>query len=91
MKACRENHIEVVRLLLDYGCAVNAPFPNSSRENPLTLASEKGHVELVRLLLERGGNVEVCTPPPLSFSLLFNFHAIYFLVWLTATIIFVVF
>ena len=40
-QACRENHVDVVALLLDNGCSVNANFPNS-RENPLTLAAEKG-------------------------------------------------
>ena len=29
MKACRENHVEVVKLLLDYGCNPSTPFPNS--------------------------------------------------------------
>ena len=28
-QACRENHVDVVELLLDYGASVNAPFPNS--------------------------------------------------------------
>ena len=41
LQACRENHVDVVALLLDNGCSVNANFPNS-RENPLTLAAEKG-------------------------------------------------
>ena len=40
-QACRENHVDVVSLLVDNGCSVNANFPNS-RENPLTLAAEKG-------------------------------------------------
>ena len=42
LQACRENHVDVVALLLHNGCSVNANFPNS-RENPLTLASEKGY------------------------------------------------
>jgi len=54
-QACRENHVAIVELLLDYGASVNATFPNS-RENPLTLAAEKGHKELVNLLLLRGAN-----------------------------------
>lgn len=29
LQACRENHVDVVELLLDYGASVNAPFPNS--------------------------------------------------------------
>lgn len=65
-QACRENHVDIVELLLEYGASVNAPFPNS-RENPLTLAGEKGHIELVSLLLSRTANVEChtkkgCTP-----------------------------
>eukprot|EP00795_Rhopilema_esculentum_P016779 gene16779-8239_t len=54
-QACRENHVSIVKLLLNYGASVNATFPNS-RENPLTLAAEKGHKELVNLLLLRGSN-----------------------------------
>lgn len=29
LQACRENHVEVVKLLLDYGCNPSTPFPNS--------------------------------------------------------------
>ena len=47
-QACRENHVDVVALLLDNGCSVNANFPNS-RENPLTLAAEKG-LETIEML-----------------------------------------
>ena len=28
-QACRENHVDIVELLLEYGASVNAPFPNS--------------------------------------------------------------
>ena len=66
MQACRENHVDVVKLLLDYGCNPITPFPNS-RECPLTLAAEKGFTELAQLLLSRSANVEArtkkgCTP-----------------------------
>ena len=65
-QACRENHVDVVKLLLDYGCNPITPFPNS-RECPLTLAAEKGFTELAQLLLSRSANVEArtkkgCTP-----------------------------
>lgn len=29
LQACRENHVSIVELLLDYGASVNATFPNS--------------------------------------------------------------
>ena len=29
VQACRENHVEVVKLLLDYGCNPSTPFPSS--------------------------------------------------------------
>ena len=50
LQACRENHVDVVALLLDNGCSVNANFPNS-RENPLTLAAEKGTQKFTRVLV----------------------------------------
>lgn len=59
-QACRENHVDVVKLLLDYGCNPSTPFPNS-RECPLTLAAEKGYVELTQLLLLRSAHVEART------------------------------
>jgi len=52
--------VDVVRLLLDYGCNPSSPFPNS-RECPLTLAAEKGYTELTRLLLSRSAAVETRT------------------------------
>lgn len=57
VQACRENHVDVVKLLLDYGCNPSTPFPNS-RECPLTLAAEKGYMELTQLLLLRSAHVE---------------------------------
>ena len=52
--------MDVVKLLLDYGCNPSTPFPNS-RECPLTLAAEKGYVELTQLLLLRSAHVEART------------------------------
>ena len=59
-QACRENHVDVVKLLLDYGCNPSSPFPNS-RECPLTLAAEKGYTDLTQLLLSRSACVETRT------------------------------
>ena len=52
--------MDVVKLLLDYGCNPSTPFPNS-RECPLTLAAEKGYVDLTQLLLSRSAYVEART------------------------------
>ena len=45
-----EGHVEVARLLLEAGAAVNQA-PNHG-VTPLLIACEKGHVECARLLLE---------------------------------------
>ena len=69
-QACRENHVDIVELLLEHGAGVNTPFPNS-RENPMTLCAEKGHTELVKLLLGKGATHDCrtkkgCTPTYLA-------------------------
>ncbi|KAJ7049829.1 ankyrin repeat-containing domain protein [Mycena amicta] len=48
-------HLDVVRLLLEYGADVNAQ--GRLNRNALQAASEGGHLNIVRLLLEHGADV----------------------------------
>ena len=54
MFASNAGHLEVVRLLLEYGA--NPNIQNEYQLTPLIDASEKGHLEIVRLLLENGAD-----------------------------------
>lgn len=52
--ATSNNHINMVKLLLDGGADINATERFGSRREPLfRIAEEKGHIELARLLVER--------------------------------------
>ncbi|KAF7363214.1 HET-domain-containing protein [Mycena venus] len=51
--AIKSGHIEIARLLLEHGAAVNA----QGGSRPLQAASSKGDVEIARLLLEHGAKV----------------------------------
>lgn len=53
--AAGKGHLEVVRLLLDAGAAVNG-F-DSDQSTPLDVAAQGGHEKVVALLLERGADV----------------------------------
>jgi ankyrin repeat protein len=55
-EAARENHIQIVRLLLDQGA--NPLLSNGDGKTPLDLALENGHAEVAELLRDAGG------PPP---------------------------
>jgi ankyrin repeat protein len=46
-------HVELARILLEYGADATAQAKDGS--TPLHLASTEGHGEVARILLERGG------------------------------------
>ena len=46
----QNGHVDVVKLMLDYGADINKT-PNNGA-NPLLIASQKGHEEIVRMLKE---------------------------------------
>ena len=53
--ACREGHIDIVRLLLEAdGCNMNKATTDGGA-TPFYIACHKGHVDIVRLLLVAGG------------------------------------
>ncbi|HEV8068540.1 MAG TPA: ankyrin repeat domain-containing protein [Planctomycetaceae bacterium] len=52
-EAARENHIQIVRLLLDQGA--NPRIVNGDGKTPLDLAIEKGHAEVAEMLGGAGG------------------------------------
>lgn len=52
--AARSGHHEIVKLLIDNGCDVQAP--NLDRDTPLLVAAENNHLQVVRLLLAAGAN-----------------------------------
>ena len=51
------DHVEVVRLLLDKGASVNAV--NHHNSTVLMLAARFGHAEIIRLLLDRGADITI--------------------------------
>ena len=52
MVACKNGHLEIVKLLLKKGAGVN--FENDRHQSALMAAAEGGNVEVVNLLLEHG-------------------------------------
>lgn len=52
--ASLDGHADIVKLLLDAGCAVDPV--NVAKDTPLHDAIENGHVDVVRLLLDAGAN-----------------------------------
>ncbi len=55
MMATQENHVNVVKLLLEKQAEVNAR--NTKYRTVLMIAAYKGHVECARLLLDHGAEV----------------------------------
>jgi ankyrin repeat protein len=55
-KACFNNHIKVVKLLLDNGADANVSIGEGW--TPLHTAANQGHVEVVRLLLLNGADID---------------------------------
>jgi ankyrin repeat protein len=54
-KACFNNHVEVVKLLLDNGTDANISVGEGW--TPLHTAADQGHLEVVRLLLDNGADL----------------------------------
>ena len=75
MLACQGGHLEVVRLLLERGAAVDAKDGDMG-ETPLMKACYNGHVEAARLLLEKSADVNVADMHGQT-SLMFGRHAYY--------------
>jgi ankyrin repeat protein len=57
--ASRRGHVNVAKVLLDYGADVNAQ--DSYDQTPLFLASCHEHIEFMRFVLKHGANVNVQT------------------------------
>lgn len=55
-RACRQGHLDCVRLLLDRGA--NAQATDDSGTSCLTVAKERNHHEIVKLLLEHGATAD---------------------------------
>jgi uncharacterized protein len=54
--AARDGHLEMVRLLLDKGAAIDDRDPNDI--TPLLLAASNDRVEVAKLLIERGASIQ---------------------------------
>ena len=54
--ACEKGKVDVVRLLLDKGAAVDRADKDGA--TPLWIACQKGHVDAARLLLEKGAEAD---------------------------------
>ena len=54
-KACEENWIDIVRMLLDKGVDVN--ISNHYKNTSLIIVSSQGYIEIANLLLSRGANI----------------------------------
>mmetsp|Transcript_13242 Transcript_13242/g.19951 ORF Transcript_13242/g.19951 Transcript_13242/m.19951 type:complete len:734 (+) Transcript_13242:86-2287(+) len=53
--AALRGHFDVIKLLLDSGCEVDAL--NNGLNSPLLIAASRGHDSVIRLLLDRGADV----------------------------------
>ena len=62
--ACQKGKVDVVRLLLDKGAAVDRADKDGA--TPLWIACCKGHVDVVRLLLDKGAVVHTQNHSPSS-------------------------
>ena len=65
--AAKENHIDLVKLLVNSGCDINAVDADEKQQTPLHKAAMFGHVESIKLLLENKANANQsdkngCTP-----------------------------
>ncbi|XP_071482918.1 ankyrin repeat and KH domain-containing protein mask-like, partial [Diadema antillarum] len=56
MEAASAGHVDLVKLLLEYGADTNAQ--SSAGNTPLMYACNGGHEEIVKLLLDQGANIE---------------------------------
>lgn len=56
MEAASAGHVDIVKLLLEYGADANAQ--SSAGNTPLMYACNGGHEEIVKILLEQGANIE---------------------------------
>lgn len=59
--AAHNNRLEIARLLLDKGAAVNAKVINSDNRTPLHEAAAIGSTDLVQLILDRGADISAVT------------------------------
>jgi ankyrin repeat protein len=55
---CQEGHLEVAKLLLDFGANVHRVYTEKN-ETPLYVACEMGHVEVAKFLLENGADKKI--------------------------------
>ncbi|XP_022091038.1 ankyrin repeat and KH domain-containing protein mask-like isoform X2 [Acanthaster planci] len=56
MEAASAGHVDIVKLLIDYGADVNAQ--SSAGNTPLMYACSGGHEDAVKVLLDHGANIE---------------------------------
>ncbi|XP_030835495.1 ankyrin repeat domain-containing protein 17 isoform X5 [Strongylocentrotus purpuratus] len=56
MEAASAGHVDIVKLLLEYGADANAQ--SSAGNTPLMYACNGGHEEIVKILLDQGANIE---------------------------------
>ncbi|RUS53127.1 hypothetical protein QI30_15575 [Kurthia sp. 3B1D] len=61
--AVRENQLEIVKWLIDFGLDVNVANKNRGG-TALSVAAQEGHYEMVKYLLKRGANVNFEPPHP---------------------------
>jgi ankyrin repeat protein len=54
--AASKGHIDVVKLLLNYGAGIN--IARNDGATPLILAAQEGHIDVVKLLLDKGAEVD---------------------------------
>ncbi len=60
MFVARESHIDIAKVLMEYGADVNARGTEGGRSGggmALSIASEHGHIDMVKLLLAHGAEV----------------------------------
>ena len=66
--AAIEGHLEIVRMLLDWGVPVDCLEPGTGPRTPLSNAVWGGHIDVARELIKRGADVNSGFRPPQAFD-----------------------
>lgn len=56
--ACKEGHIPILKLLMEYKANINAPATGKRGRTALQAACQGGDIEMVKFLLDQGANID---------------------------------